>query len=217
MPYFQERIFITLIVLILCAPVFTQSIQFSANAMSGTVSDTQNYTRLSGDAYVKTDSMELRAGDIEMNGEDYRFIEAKDSITGTYIDAGFTFTCDIIRYDREKNIAILEGNVEMIDTENDVTLKAEYVEYDQNTEVALIQIDVEILQDDSVCSAAFALYRKSIQILELSGSPKITQGDDVFEAHEIIFNLDTEEISLIGKVKGTVTDASEAEEDGDDE
>ncbi len=190
---------------------YSETITFSANAMSGTVNDNNDYTKLTGNAFVKTDSIELRANEIEMNGEDYRYIVASGSISGTYSEAGFTFECDSIRYDREEEIAILEGGVTMIDTENDVTLKAEFVEYNQNTEIALIQIDVEILQDESVCTAAFALYRKSLQVLELSGSPKITQGDDIFQAHEVVFNLDTEEITLIGKVKGTVTESSDEE------
>ncbi len=188
---------------------YGETITFSANAMSGTVNDSNDYTRLSGNAFVKTDSIELRANEIEMNGEDYRYIVASGNVSGTYSEAGFTFECDSIRYDREEEIAILEGSVTMVDTENDVTLKAEFVEYNQNTEVALIQIDVEILQDESVCTAAFALYRKNMQILELSGSPKITQGEDIFQAHEIIFNLDSEEITLIGQVQGTVTEASD--------
>ncbi len=190
---------------------FSETITFSANAMSGTVNDNVDYTRLSGNAFVQTESMELKASEIELNGEDYRYIEASGSISGTYSEAGFTFTCDSIRYDREEKIAILEGNVTMVDTENDVDLKAHFIEYNQNTEVALIQIDVEIVQGESVCTSAFALYRKEIQILELSGSPKIMQGDDIFQAHEIIFNLNTDEISLIGSVQGTVSDSSNSD------
>ncbi len=191
--------------------IFSETITFSANSMSGTISDSDNYTRLSDNAVVNTDSMDLQADDIELNGEDYRYIVATGNISGTYSDAGFTFECDSLRYDRESKIAILEGNVSMVDTENDVALKAELIEYNQNTEVAVIQINVEITQDKSVCTAAFALYRKDIQILELSGSPKITQEDDIFQAHEIVFNLETEEITLIGNVQGTVIDESSDE------
>ncbi len=200
------------LLIILCVgSLYSETITFSADSMSGTVSDNLNYTRLSGNASVQTASMELEADEIELNGEDYRYIAASGNITGVYSEAGFSFSCDSIRYDREAEIAILEGSVAMVDTENNVDLNAEYIEYNQNTEVALIQIDVEILKDDSVCTAAFALYRKEIQILELSGSPKVTQKDDVFQAHEIIFNLDTEEITLVGRVQGTVIEADDEE------
>jgi len=85
----------------------------------------------------------------------------------------------------------------------------EYVEYNQATETALIQINVEITQENSVCTSAFAVYRKKIQMLELSGSPRVTESDNVFRAQEIVFNLDTKEITLDGKVSGTVIDKKE--------
>ncbi len=192
--------------------LFSQTITFSANSMSGTVNNTNDVTRLVGDAFVKTDSIELNADEIELSGTDYRYVKASGNIKGIYTEAGFTFQCESITYDRDLEIAVLEGAVFMIDTENDVELKAAFVEYDQKTEVALIQIDVEIVKDDSICTSAFALYRKDIQILELSGSPKVTQGEDIFQSHEIIFNLDTEEITLVGNVQGTIVDSKGEDE-----
>lgn len=187
-----------------------ETINFYADSMSGSTSDNNEYTKLSGNAYIETETMELKADTIEMSGTDYRYIKATGNVNGTYTEGGFVFTCNSINYDRDTEIAVLEGMVYMDDTENDVQLEAEFIEYNQTTEIALIQIAVQILQDKSVCTAAFALYRKELQILELSGSPKIVQGDDIFQAQEIIFNLDTEEITLVGKVHGTVTDSSNA-------
>ncbi len=200
-----------MIVLVSISCVYAETITFSANSMNGTVNDNANYTRLIGNASVTTDAMELNADEIELTGDDYRYIIASGDVSGVYSEAGFTFSCDSIRYDRETKIAILEGTVSMVDTENDVDLKAQFIEYNQTTEVALIQINVEIIQGESFCTAAFALYRKESQILELSGSPKITQGEDIFQAHEIIFNLETEEITLVGRVQGTVTDTNKEE------
>ncbi len=191
---------------------FSQTITFSADSMSGTVNNTNDVTVLRGNAYVKTESIELSADEIELSGDNYRYVRATGNIEGVYSQAGFTFECDSILYDKEAEIAILEGSVSMIDTENDVNLQAEFVEYNQNTEVALIQIDVTITKDESICTSAFALYRKDIQILELSGSPKVTQAEDVFQSHEIIFNLETEEITLIGNVQGSIIETDEENE-----
>ena len=202
----MKAIKICLVFLFFSVSVFAETIQFRADSMSGSVSNAENCTSLVGNAFVKTDSMEITANTIDISGENYRTIIAEGTISGIYSDAGFTFSCNSLRYDRETKIAILSGNVNLIDTENDVTVSAEFVEYNQNTEVAVIQIDVEIVQEESTCISSFAVYRKNTQMLELNGSPKITQKDDVFKAHEIIFNLETEEITLIGNVQGTVTD-----------
>ena len=45
----------------------------------------------------------------------------------------------------------------------------------------------------------------------MTGNPQVVQGDDTFRAQEIIFNLDTEEITMDGRVQGTVTEDGETE------
>jgi lipopolysaccharide export system protein LptA len=73
--------------------------------------------------------------------------------------------------------------------------------------VATLLIAIELMQKDSVCTSEFAVYRKQEQMLEMNGNPKIVRKDDVFQAREISFNLDTEEIILDGRVQGKVTDS----------
>ena len=185
------------------------TIVFSASSMTGSTSETNEYTRLQGNARIQTNTLDIKADSIQLSGADYRTITAEQNVDGADNEGGFTFTCNSLRYDRETKITVLEGAVAMHDTKNDVHVKAEYVEYNQATETALIQINVEITQEKSVCTSAFAVYRKKIQMLELSGSPQVTEDDNVFRAQEIVFNLDTKEITLDGKVSGTVIDKKE--------
>ncbi len=191
-----------------------ETIRFSADSMSGSTAQDSEYTRLSGSAQVETASLQLKAGTITLSGTDYRIISAEENVQGTYLESGFTFKCNSLRYDRKTKVTVLEGAVSMNDTENDVQLKAEYIEYSQDTETALIQINVEITQDDALCTSAFAVYRKKTQILELSGAPKIKQKDDTFQAQEIVFDLRSREITLDGKVRGSVSDTSDTKESG---
>ena len=44
---------------------------------------------------------------------------------------------------------------------------------------------------------------------------RITQGEDTFRAQQIALNLDTQEITLDGRVKGSVVDDKSAEQDKD--
>jgi lipopolysaccharide export system protein LptA len=80
-----------------------------------------------------------------------------------------------------------------------------------------MQIGVTIKQKDNTCKAAFAIYRKTSQMLEMSGNPKIVQGEDAFRAQEIILNLDSQEITLSGRVSGTVTDSKKEEKKAETE
>lgn len=190
-------------------------IQFKADSMTGNTGDGQEKTILSGRAWINTDKMDLHAGRIELTGENYDIITATENVSGTSTESGFTFTADKLTYDRRTDIVKLEGNVTLIDTDNDVTASAMMIEYNQKTETAVLQMNVRLVQKDSICTAALATWRKEEKMLEMSGSPKIVRKDDTFTAQEITFNMDTEEITLDGKVRGTVTDTEDNAEDGE--
>ena len=187
-------------------PAWPERITFSANSMTGTAGNSSDTTTLSGSAYVLTASMEIAADSITMSGKNFRYIEADGNITGKNTESNMEFTCGRLLYDRETKIATLKDNVHLANTENGVSVDAQLIEYNQNTDIARIQIGITIKQKDNVCSSAYAVYRKKNQMLEMSGNSQITQGQDTFRAQEITLNLDTQEITLDGRVKGSVVD-----------
>lgn len=181
-----------------------EEIIFSANSMQGVAGNKNDKTVLSGSAYIKTKSLELSADSISMHGKDFRYIEADGTISGKNTDAKIEFSCQKFFYDRETKIARFEDAVSLIDTENKVTAKAEIIEYDQNTDIATLQIAITLTQKENICTGEYALYRKKNKMLEISGNAHIRQKNDTFSAQEITLNLDTQEILLDGKVKGSV-------------
>lgn len=189
-----------------------EKISFSANSMSGTVGDKSDSTTLSGEAYVLTDTMEISADVINMSGKDFRYIEATGSIKGKNTESEMEFTCGRMKYDRETKIAQLIDNVSLTDTKNEVTAKAQLIEYNQETDIAVMHIDIELKQKDNTCTGAYAVYRKKSQMLELSGNTQIQQGNDTFRAQEITLDLDSQEITLDGRVKGSIIDERKSKE-----
>jgi len=182
--------------------------------MSGSASEKSDYTKLSGNASVVTESMEISADVIELKGENFRYISATGSIKGKNTESKLDFTCDKMTYDRDTKIATLENTVHLIDAENEVSADAQLIEYDQNTQIAIMQIGVTLKQKDNTCTSAYAIYRKDAQLLDMSGNPKIVQGSNSFRAQTITLNLDTQEITLDGRVQGSVsTDDKDASKD----
>jgi lipopolysaccharide export system protein LptA len=184
-----------------------EKIVFSANAMTGQAGNSNTTTTLSGNAYVKTETMEIQADNLELSGDDYRFIKAEGHINGKNLETNMTFTCDTLAYDRITKIAELKGNVDFNDVDNEVRAQAQIIVYDQNEENAVMQIKVNLTQKDNVCTGSYAVYYKNDQMLELSGNAQIKQKDDVFRAQHITLNMDTQEITLGGNVKGSVSDS----------
>lgn len=192
--------------------LYSENISFSANSMKGTVGNNSDTTELIGDAFVLTETMEISANSIKMSGKDFRYIEAQGFVKGKNLQSKMEFSCDKLKYDRETKIAELKDNVSLTDTQNDVSAKAQMIEYNQDSEIAIMQIDVELKQKDNTCTGAYAIYRKTDKMLELSGNAQIKQKSDTFRAQEISLNMDTQEISLDGRVKGSITDERKSED-----
>jgi lipopolysaccharide export system protein LptA len=158
---------------------------------------------------VDSEKMEITADEIELSGDDYRYIKAKGNVKGKNIESKMDFVCDELDFDRTTDIAILQGNVSLTDVENDVKANAQYIEYNQKTEVAILQIQINLVQKDNVCTGSYAIYKKNEKLLNLMGNAQVKQGSDTFRAQQIYLNLDTQDITLTGNVKGSVTDTKE--------
>lgn len=208
---------ISIIFALVPAMIFCEEITFTADFMSGTVGSKTDTTTLEGNATVQTSSMNISADAIELSGEDFRFITATGTVSGSITESQMDFTCGKLKYDRQTKVAQLEDAVHLVDVANEVTADAQIIEYNQNSETAVMQIEITLTQKDNVCTSAFAIYKKSEQKLEMSGNPKIQQGTDSFRAQEITLNLETQEITLDGRVKGTVSDSKPAKTETDTE
>lgn len=207
----NKKLFSFAVSLVFCSLLFAEKITFSADSMSGIAGDKATKTSLIGHAFVKTADMEISADEITLDGDDFRFITAVGTVSGKNTKSNMDFTCGKMSFDRTTEVALIEDTVHLVDNENNVTIDAQLIEYNQKTEIAVMQINVTLKQKDNTCTSAYAVYRKKAQMLEMSGNPKIVQGDDTFRAQEITLNLDTQEITLDGRVSGTVTDSKKSE------
>ena len=198
----------------LFSPLFAETITFSADSMTGQTGGSST-TVLDGHAYVKTSSMEITAERIELSGDDYKTITAEGYVSGKNLETKMEFTCETMVYDRDTKIASLKGSVNLTDAENDVKASAQIIDYNQDTNIAILQIQVNLTQKKNICKGAYAVYQKDAQLLDISGNAEVKQDKDTFRAQQITLNLDTQNITLAGNVKGTVTDDGSKKEKDD--
>lgn len=217
----MKKIILFILIFLVASSLYAEKILFSALTMTGKSGDSSSTTKLVGDAYIKTESMEIRSEQIEMTGEDYRYIIANGKVSGVNTESHMEFTCDSLKYDRTTKVATLEGNVILEDKDNNVNAQAQIIEYNQETDIAILQIKINLTQKDNVCSGSYAVYHKKQQLLELSGNAQIKQKEDLFRAQYITLDMDTQDITLGGNVKGTVQDSKQKnkgkEAEGSDE
>ena len=181
-------------------------IKFSASSMQGSIKEGQNSTSLTGNAVVIVDTMEIKADRIEIYGKDYRYLKATGAVTGEDKEKGFSFSSNFMQFDRDKEVATFFGKTELNDTKNDVKISSEHIEYNQKAETMLMQFDVKILRKEITCTSMFAMYNRKSSALNLTGRPIVTKSKDTFQAAKISVNLDTEDITLEGRVSGNVVE-----------
>jgi len=87
---------------------------------------------------------------------------------------------------------------------NEMVVKGGFIEDHDTEQITLIQIGVRIFKKDIVCRAEFARYLRDKKILELSGMPWVSKGNDVYQGTRITINLDSEEVNAEGNVQGTI-------------
>ena len=184
---------------------------FSGDNFSSVMSKGKEYTVLSGNAKIVSGSTTINATKIELYGNNYRFAECTGIVKVIDNEKGLNIVADKMVFDRIEDISRLEGSVVMEDFRNEVVVKGDYLEYSGKTEIATIQIGVRILKEDMACRAEFALYNRKTEILNLSGLPFVYWKGDEYRALKITINLDTDDISLEGKVSGLIHDDDKEE------
>lgn len=211
-PFLSFFIFVSLLNLLVCAKVSADTFEFSGDRFSTVMSKGREYTVLSGNAKIISESTVITAARIELYGDDYRFAECSGMIRVEDSEKGFFIEAEKMVFDRKDDISRIEGAVVMEDFRNEVVVKGNYLEYAGETETATVQIGVRILKEDMACRSEFARYTRKNKVLELSGLPVAHWKGDVYRALKITVNLDTDEIFLEGKVSGIIY--TEQEEEG---
>ncbi len=213
----MKRFNFIFIILFCSASIFAEKIKFSADSMSGQAGNSSTTTTMTGNASVTTEAIEIKADMLSLSGEDYKNISAQGNVSGKNLDTNMEFKCDSLSYDRMTKIIILKGNVNLVDVENEVNCGAQIIEYDQDKNIAIMQIQISLTQKDNVCSGSYAVYYKEQQLLEISGNAQVKQKQDTFRAQFITLDLESQDITLGGNVKGTVTDSKEPEPEKESE
>jgi lipopolysaccharide export system protein LptA len=190
--------------LALCSLFSAENFTFKADKMSGGSASGREITILTGNAEVQSDTVFLKADKIELQGDDYQFIDCAGNVWGQDLERGIVFVADRLRYDRTLKIARLEGDSTMEDKENEVVTKARFIEYNDGSGTAILQVSVRLFKDTMVCRSDYAVYKREEKMLDLSGYPVVFKQEDEFRADFIQVDLDTEDVTMEGAISGSI-------------
>jgi lipopolysaccharide export system protein LptA len=188
----------------LAATAAADSFDFSGSSMTSIFAEGKERTLIRGQAWIRSDSVEIRAGEVELYGKNLQFAECRGGVTITDSDKDITITCASAYYDRSSKFTRATGSVVMEDRKNEVIVKSQRLESRSEEDLIILQAAVRILKPDLSARSEFARYDRAAKKLELSGLPLVFRKKDEFRAVRIIVDLDTDEIRMIGEVKGSI-------------
>ncbi|MDR1625617.1 MAG: hypothetical protein LBT33_03675 [Spirochaetia bacterium] len=203
-----------LVFLALAAAAGADTFRFTGNRMSTSLAKGKERTLLRGEARIKSEQTEISADEIEIYGKDFQFAECRGNVVARDSKKKLFITCDTLRFDRINNNLLAAGNAYMEDEENEIVIRGHRLENRDKEDLVIIQIGGRIIKKDLAARAEFTTYRRGVNTLELSGMPVLFWKKDEYRASRIVMNLDTEEITLLGTVTGTIVSGSDK---GDDE
>ncbi len=181
-----------------------ETFAYSGDSMTTIIAAGSERAILKGNARIETSDKRITADEIELFGKDFIYAVCRGNVRIIDATRGLDLTSQDLFYDRQQKITRITGNAVMTDLKNEMVVKGGFIEDRDGEQLTIVQIGVRILKKDLVCRAEFAKYYRDKKILELSGMPYVTRKGDEYQAARITINLDTEEITLEGEVKGTI-------------
>ncbi|NLZ69268.1 MAG: hypothetical protein GX903_09750 [Spirochaetales bacterium] len=205
----MKKLTILLIVLLLTTySLFSTDISFHGGTSKVIMKENNKMVTLSNKAEVKTGSLVIKADSITIEGNNYDKITCNGNITIEDEKNGFVIKTDSLYYNRTTDKIIISSYCEISDTKNELEASANNLTYDLAADNLILQIDVHLVKASNEeimsCAAEQMKYDRKEQMLALLGGALVYFKQDTYNANAIIVNLDTEEITLEGKIKGTI-------------
>lgn len=198
-------------------PAAADTFTYAGDSMSTSLASGAEHALLKGNARIDAEDMRITAEEIELFGEDFIYALCRGSVHVVDAKRGIELTAGEMFYNRRDKIARVTGNAVMTDLKNEMVVKGGFIEDRDAEGLTIVQIGVRILKKDLVCRAEFAKYWRDKKLLELSGMPFVTRKNDQYQAARIVIDLDTEEMSFEGEVKGSLESPDTGQESTEEE
>ncbi len=211
---------LALCVLLLAAPVLrlaaSATLVFSADRTESVFAEGRERIVLRGNARVESDEFVITGDEIEIYGEDQRYVRSFGRVVVLDLENDLYLTSDHFFLDRDSDYLRAVGNAYMEDRANDLVVKGATIQNWNDLDLTEISVNVRILGEDYTTRSQFARYRRNTEILELSGTPEVFWKGDEYRATRIRIDLARDEIEFVGDVRAVVR-RREDEEPSNDE
>lgn len=197
-----------IVLLLVTLSIFGDSISFAGGESSLTLREGQKSVTLSGGAEVSTGSITITSDSMSLTGDDWRYVECSGNIVITDSERGLEIRTSTLWFDREAETIIISSWFEIDDTEQDLYATAGSLRYDMKDEKLELGMQVTLMRisDGEVmtCSSESLTYDRNNEFVSLRGKSRVEWKGDEYSADIISVDLKNDEISLSGRIRGTI-------------
>ena len=197
-----------IVLLLVTLSVSAESISFAGGESSLTLREGQKSVTLSGGAEVSTGSITITSDSMSLTGDDWRYVECSGNIVITDSERGLEIRTSTLWFDREAETIIISSWFEIDDTEQDLYATAGSLRYDMKDEKLELGMQVTLMRisDGEVmtCSSESLTYDRNNEFVSLRGKSRVEWKGDEYSADIISVDLRNDEISLSGRIRGTI-------------
>ncbi len=186
----------------------SEEISFTGGRSSIVLREGKENVVLSDGASVSVGSMEISADTITLTGDDWRYVNCEGAAFVSDPERGITIRTSVIWYDRMDERILISEWFEVDDTVNEVSATGASLEYRLSDE--RLQLDKSVSLQKSTdsgimrCQAESVIFSRSENMLTLRGNASVNWGGDKYSAEVISVDLDTDSISLEGRITGNI-------------
>ena len=204
----NRKLTILLVLILVTLSVSAESISFAGGESSLTLREGQKSVTLSGGAEVSTGSITITSDSMSLTGDDWRYVECSGNIVITDSERGLEIRTSTLWFDREAETIIISSWFEIDDTEQDLYATAGSLRYDMKDEKLELGMQVTLMRisDGEVmtCSSESLTYDRNNEFVSLRGKSRVEWKGDEYSADIISVDLRNDEISLSGRIRGTI-------------
>lgn len=204
----MKRIAILMLALLFAAPLFSDPISFHGKESSLSLKEGEEEVILKGDAYVSVDTLSIKSDEIKLSGTDWRYVECSGKTEIVDEERELEIKANKLWFDRIEEKLLLSPWFELEDKKEVLSATGGSLSYDMKNETLDLMMLVTIMKDSDKgimrCKAESVTFSRKDNELSLKGSARVLWAGDEYKAEVIRIDLDSDEITLEGRIKGNI-------------
>lgn len=204
----MRRLLSLLAISLFSLSLFGANLSFSGGKSSLTLREGKEEVVLSDGAIVTLDDMVLRSNRIILSGSDWNTIRCEGQTSIEDTGRGLDIRASNIIYDRSDETLTIDSWFEVNDTKEEITAMGGAMYFDMDNEILELikQVTLRKITDKGImeCNAESIIYDRKENKLSLISSAVVKWNGDEYKAEAITVDLETDNIKLEGRIKGTI-------------